>query len=82
MHVQREHARHMRNGLGVCLSNVALCESKAAQFKGLITPAIRFRAAGTLSLTPHSQYPRAERGRERERMMDGWRKERRRRRRA
>lgn len=63
--------RHVHNGLGVCLSNV--CESEAAQFKGLIMPAIRFRAAATLSLTPHSQYP--ERGRERRtRMMDGERR--------
>lgn len=29
----------------------ALCESETAQFKGLITPAIRFRAAGSLSLS-------------------------------
>lgn len=52
---------------------MALRESEAARFKGLITPAIRCCAAGTLPLTPHSQYPQAERGRERERMMDGGR---------
>lgn len=28
---------------------MALCESETAQFKGLIMPAIRFRAAGSLS---------------------------------
>lgn len=63
------HALCIHNGLRVCLSNVALYESETAQFKGLIMPAIRFRVAGTLSLslslTPHSQYPQAERGRER-----------------
>lgn len=41
----------IHNGVGVCSPNVALCESETARFKGLITPAIRFCAAGTVSLS-------------------------------
>lgn len=44
----------------------AECGSETARFKGLITLAIRFCAAGTvsLSLSPCSQYPQTPRGRE------------------
>lgn len=58
----------IHNGVGVCSPNVALCASETARFKGLITLAIRFCAAGTvslsLSLLPCSQYLQTPRGRE------------------
>lgn len=41
----------IHNGVGVCSPNVALCASETARFKGLITLAIRFCAAGTVSLS-------------------------------
>lgn len=72
-----EHARRIYNGSAVCPLNTALCESETAKFKGLIMPAIRFRAAGSLSHHIVDIHKHRERKRGGERMMDrGWRKER------